>query len=127
MRFLADENVDCAIVERLRQEGHAVTYVVEMATSPQDNQLIRLANDDAALLLTADKDFGELVFRQGLMVHGVVLMRLSGLSPQKKAEVVATAVRDHASELPRSFAVISPGAVRLRRCSGRGVRKHMAH
>ena len=127
MRFLADENVDSAIVERLRQEGHAVTSVIEMATSPRDNQVIRLANDNAALLLTADKDFGELVFRQGQVAHGVVLMRLSGLSPQNKAEVVATAVREHATELPRSFAVISPGAVRLRRCSRRGVRKHMAH
>lgn len=115
MKFLADENVDKPIVERLRKDGHIVLYVLEMKPSISDDEVIQRANQEAALLLTADKDFGELVFRQGRIVCGVVLIRLAGLSPQRKAKVIAAAVQEHADELARNFAVITPGAVRIRR------------
>jgi len=74
-------------VERLRDDGHTVLYVLEMEPSISDDEVIRRANQEFALLLTADKDFGELVFRQRRIVYGVVLIRLAGLSPQGKAEV----------------------------------------
>ena len=115
MKFLADENVDKPIVERLRRDGHVVLYVIEMEPSISDDEVIQRTNQERAVLLTADKDFGELVFRQGRITYGVVLIRLAGLSSQRKAEVVAVAVQEHAEELPQSFAVITPGAVRIRR------------
>jgi hypothetical protein len=67
------------------------------------------------LLLTADKDFGEMVFRQRLHTHGIVLVRLAGLSPSRKAEIVTSAINRHTTELPRAFAVIAPGVFRIRR------------
>jgi len=115
MKLLADENVDKSIVERLRDDGHTVLYVLEMEPSIPDDEVIRRANQEFALLLTADKDFGELVFRQGRIVHGVILIRLAGLSPQRKAEVVATAIQEHGDEMVQNFTVITPGAVRIRR------------
>jgi predicted nuclease of predicted toxin-antitoxin system len=69
----------------------------------------------AALLLTADKDFGELVFRLGHIAEGIILIRLAGLSPQSKARVVASAIEKYASEFPYAFAVITPTTVRFRR------------
>jgi len=78
MKFLADENVDKPIVERLRDDGHIVLYVLEMEPSISDDEVIRRANQEFAFLLTADKDFGELVFRQRRIVYGVVLIRLAG-------------------------------------------------
>ena len=118
MNFLADESVDLPIVERLRQEGHQVTYVTEVGPGVPDDEVLSLANQEAALLLTADKDFGEIVFRQRLHTHGVVLVRLPGLLPARKAEIVALAVMEHLAELPRSFAVIMPGIFRIRRVNG---------
>lgn len=115
MKFFADENIDKHIVERLRKDGHVVLYVLEMEPSISDDEVIRRANQETALLLTADKDFGELVFWQGRFVYGVVLIRLAGLSPQYKAEVVAIAIREHADELVQNFTVITPGAVRIRK------------
>ncbi len=82
-----------------------------------DDDVLNLANQEAALLLTADKDFGEMVFRQRLHAHGVVLIRLAGMLPARKAEVVALAIREHLQELLRSFGVIVPGMVRIRRVS----------
>lgn len=76
-----------------------------------------LANRENAFLLTADKDFGEMVFRQRLHTHGVVLIRLAGLSPSRKAEIVASVISSHAVDLLRAFAVITPGIFRIRRFS----------
>ena len=64
--------------------------------------------------MTADKDFGELVFRQKKVHGGVVLLRVSGLTPMGKAHVVLDVFVQHASELPKNFTVISPAAVRIR-------------
>ena len=114
MNFFADESVDQPIVEHLRAEGHHVLAVIEMERSIPDEEVLRRANQQAALLLTADKDFGELVFRQRLLATGVVLLRLAGLSPGAKAGIVATVIRDHARELEGTFTVVSPGMVRIR-------------
>jgi predicted nuclease of predicted toxin-antitoxin system len=65
-------------------------------------------------LITADKDFGELVFRQQQAAHGIILIRLTGLTAQRKAELVAIAVTQHGIDLPGSFTVVSAGAVRIR-------------
>jgi predicted nuclease of predicted toxin-antitoxin system len=115
VNFLADESVDLQIVDRLRWEGHAVRYVAEMEPGISDDIVLDLANQEADILLTADKDFGELVFRQGRLTSGILLVRLAGLSPAHKAEVVASAVNQHSGELPGAFAVLTPGSFRIRR------------
>ena len=114
MNLLADESVDGIVVERLRQQGHDVVYVAEHSPSMPDDQVLQFANERNALLITADKDFGELVFRLGKAHRGVMLLRLSGLRGAVKAEIVGNALRDYTAELPGAFAVVSPRAVRIR-------------
>ena len=63
MNLLADESLDYQIVYQLRQDGHVVWYVAEMDPGIADDLVLELANRESAVLLTADKDFGELVFR----------------------------------------------------------------
>jgi predicted nuclease of predicted toxin-antitoxin system len=75
------------------------------------------ANARNAILVTADKDFGDLVFRQGLVHSGVVLLRFAGLANATKADIVAEVCRDRAAELVGVFSVVSPGQVRIRRSS----------
>ncbi|MCP4104864.1 MAG: hypothetical protein GY749_04905 [Desulfobacteraceae bacterium] len=115
MKFVADESLDFQIVSRLRQDGFNVFYVAEMTPGISDREVLDLANSTSALLLTADRDFGELVFRQHLITEGVILIRLAGLSPEHKAEIVSSAIRLHRDELRDSFVVITPGHIRIRR------------
>lgn len=114
MNLVADEGVDGNIVDRLRQDGHDVRYIAEMEPGISDDIVLSLANVQEALLLTEDKDFGELVFRQGLVHSGVVLIRLAGLASEMKAAMVSAVFHDHAAELSEAFSVISPGMVRIR-------------
>ncbi len=115
MNLLADENIDRQIVARLRQEGHSVLYIAEIAPSVSDDQALARANRLQAVLITADKDFGELVYRLGRIHAGVVLIRLAGLSPESKAEIVCGAVRDRGDEMGDSFSVLTCKSVRIRR------------
>ena len=115
MKFLADECVDRQIVDQLRREGHELLYVMEMAPGISDDEVLSLTNQKKSILLTADKDFGELIFRQGKIAKGVILLRLAGVSPEVKAEVVADAIKAHAGELLQAFTVITRKTVRIRR------------
>lgn len=115
MKVLADEGVDRHIVERLRQDGHQVWYVAEMDPGIADDVVLDLANREGAPLLTADKDFGELLFRQRRIAPGIIFIRLAGLSPANKAEIVASAINKHLKELTQSFTVITAGTIRIRR------------
>ena len=89
--------------------------VAEMDPGISDDIVLRLASDRGSLLMTADKDFGELVFRQRRVTSGIVLMRLAGMNPIEKADVVAATVRSHADELAGAFTVITAKTVRVRR------------
>jgi len=115
VRFLADEGVDRQIVERLRLDGHQVAYVAEMSPGIMDDAVLLESRTSESVLITADKDFGELVFRQRQASSGVLLIRLWGLGPAVKAAVVSGAIQEHGQELPGAFAVLSPGNIRIRR------------
>lgn len=114
MKLLADENIDLEIIDVLRKEGHQVLAVVEMKPGIGDQHVFDAANQEGAILLTSDKDFGEIVFRQRKISGGVILARLAGLSALKKASLVSLAICKHSEEMPNAFSVISPGAVRIR-------------
>lgn len=114
MRWVADENVDQPIVLAMRAAGHEVWSVVEQEPGLSDDDVLQRAKADGAVLVTADKDFGELVYRKRQVPDGVLLIRLAGLTPAEKADLVVRVVEQHASEIERAFAVVSPTSLRIR-------------
>jgi predicted nuclease of predicted toxin-antitoxin system len=114
MKLLADEGVDAAIVARLRLDGHDVLSIAELTPGITDNAVLELANGEERVLLTADKDFGELTFRMRHLAFGILLVRLPGLPSADKAHAVALAIEEHGDEMTHAFSVISPGLVRIR-------------
>lgn len=80
MKYLADENVAAKIVAWLRGRGDDVRYAAEERPGELDSQWLHEAEAEERLILTSDKDFGELVFRDRLNSHGVVLLRLRDMS-----------------------------------------------
>jgi predicted nuclease of predicted toxin-antitoxin system len=61
VRWLADECIDATLVSHLRARGHDVVYMAEIAPAANDAEILARARSDARLLLTEDKDFGDLV------------------------------------------------------------------
>ena len=114
MNIVADEGVGGAIVRRLISDGHSVTWIAEESPGLPDDLVIAAAHDANALLVTYDKDFGELVVRRGAAHHRVMLFRLRGLDSADRAVLVSRAIRDHASELSDAFTVVTPTSIRIR-------------
>jgi predicted nuclease of predicted toxin-antitoxin system len=80
MNLFADENVARGIVRWLRASGHDVLYAAEALPGAPDADWLATAEKQKRIVLTADKDFGELVFRDGLNSHGIVLLRLDDVT-----------------------------------------------
>ena len=114
MKWLADENIQGEIVERLRAAGEDVVTVAALALSAADPVVVAHAQAHGRLLLTADKDFGELVVRQGMQVPSVVLLRLHGLPIAERADVLLAAIDLLGDRLVGSFTVIHRERVRVR-------------
>lgn len=117
MKFLADENLDRSVIQKLREAGHKVISVAEMEPGISDEVVLSAANFHEAMLVTEDKDFGELVFRRSLLHQGVILLRLAGLPVAAKAELLVEILATHERELNGAFAVVTTRTIRIR--SGR--------
>lgn len=114
MKFLADECCDALLVAGLRKDGHDVFYVAESARGSPDETVLRLAADQQRIVLTEDKDFGELVVRLGLPAYGIVLVRMNPADSGAKLTRLRAVLDKHGSRLAHSFVVVDPGKARFR-------------
>ncbi len=114
MNILADENISLTIVEYLRKEGHQVKHVAEIAQRSPDIEVLAIAVQHGTLLLTEDKDFGQLAMDVGGKATGVLLVRLKRATPSEKAERISEVIKEYGESLSQAFSVITPGIVRVR-------------
>lgn len=114
MKFLADESLEARLVEFLREQGHDVLFVAEMTLGLSDADVLAQANREQRVLLTNDKDFGELAFLQHQAKHGIVLFRFQSESIALKKDRLTQLLTAHATGLPSSFTVVTDARVRLR-------------
>jgi predicted nuclease of predicted toxin-antitoxin system len=113
LQFVADESCDFAIVRALRSAGHDLVAISEISPRIGDDDVLRLARDGGRILLTEDKDFGELIYARGLKSCGVILLRFPAAVRGPMAAAVRDAVDKLADKLALRFTVIQPGRVRV--------------
>lgn len=114
MKIVADENVAKPIVDRLRQAGHEVMYITEISPAIADDEVLKVASQGGALLLTDDKDFGELVYHQHQQTLGVLYIRLPKLSNSAKANTIEQVLTNYGAQLINAFSVVTPHKIRIR-------------
>lgn len=85
-KLLADENIPRKTVEILRKQGHDIASVSETTPGMSDRAVIEQANKEDRIIVTFDKDFGELIFRERQKVKGLMLLRIAPSSPEQIAE-----------------------------------------
>jgi uncharacterized protein with PIN domain len=115
MRFLLDQNAEARIAAFLRAQGHDVTRVgQDYPPGLPDDEILAIARQEQRILITNDRDFGELVFRHKLSHAGVLYFRLpldtdASVKLKRLEELLVT----QQAELGR-FIVITPHAIRVR-------------
>lgn len=114
MQLLANENSPLDVVESLRKEGHDVAWIRTDAPGSKDSDILHRAVTEKRVLLTFDKDFGDLAFQFGLPATcGIVLFRLQASSSAALATMVVAAIRSR-SDWAGNFSVVDPGRIRMR-------------
>ncbi|PYV18987.1 MAG: hypothetical protein DMG21_03115 [Acidobacteria bacterium] len=113
MRILANENFPRDAVDALRARGHDVVWVRTDCPGSPDREVVWRAEEEARVLVTFDKDFGELAFRAGLTTSaGIILFRVTALSPSTfTAKIVA--VLESRTDWSGHFSVIEEARIRM--------------
>jgi predicted nuclease of predicted toxin-antitoxin system len=115
MRILANVNVPRMTVEALRLAGHDVEWALERMATDADFKILAVAQLEVRIVLTNDKDFGELAVRSGLPAScGVILLRLKGLTPDEVVERTLEAIGSR-DDWAGHFAVVSRQRIRMRK------------
>ena len=114
MNLFADENIARAIVTWLRNRGDDVLYAADDGAGASDTDWLTRAESESRLIVTADLDFGELLFRDGLTSHGVVLLRFGDLSVSEQLERLDQTWATVEGNSFGKFIVISLTKVRIR-------------
>lgn len=116
MEIVADECVGLHIVDRLRSDGHDVWYVKEQQRGIGDTAVVQFATAQQRVLLTRDKDFGELVMRRLVSApFGVVLYRLPRFpGGETQEEIVSKAFAAYSTQFVGKFSVIEQNSIRIR-------------
>ena len=114
MRWLIDECVDADLVVLLRESEHDVIYMSDVAPHTTDTQVMNRADRENRLLLTEDKDFGDLVFRQARPVPGIVLLRIDTSRRLRKGPRLLAAIDRFGDTLFGRYTVVEDARFRSR-------------
>jgi predicted nuclease of predicted toxin-antitoxin system len=114
MNLLADECCDALLVHDLRSHGHDVLYIKETAPGAGDQTVLQMSAAQQRILLTEDKDFGELVVRLKLPAYGIVLLRISPADTALKLARLRDLLAHHAHRLAGTFVVLDETKARFR-------------
>ena len=112
MRFLADESCHDAVIAAYRDAGHDVLSIRETIPGTPDTDVLSESVDSGRILLTEDKDFGELIFAARQRTCGVILFRLPGVSAPVIVRRALDLLESHADRLENRFVVVEPSRIR---------------
>jgi predicted nuclease of predicted toxin-antitoxin system len=115
MRFLADESCDFSVVRALRSVGHDVAAIAEVSPREEDDDVRKRAVIANCILITEDKDFGQLVYANMRRTGGVIFNRFPSRARRNLADTVVEVVRQRGERLIGHFTVLQPGRVRTGR------------
>jgi len=115
LKFLVDVGVGKKVEDFLYKSGYDVLPVRKINPRMSDSEIIDIAAKDNRIIITMDKDFGELVYNSGLIHKGILLLRTENCSSDKKVKILSEILINYSSELEENFCVFSKDRLRIRR------------
>jgi predicted nuclease of predicted toxin-antitoxin system len=103
MNFVADESCARPVIQALREAGHDVVAIAEIARGATDDQVLERALKEKRVLITEDRDFGELVYARGRSSAGVILVRFPTRARRAKSATAIEAVSRLGSRLRDAY------------------------
>lgn len=114
MHFVGDESLEARLVSRLEAAGHTVLSIHGSHTGISDAEVLGLSVQHDWPVITNDRDFGDLVFRQGKTAVGVILLRFGQTPTLEKAEALVAWLDANAHRVRGHYVVLGPRLARVR-------------
>lgn len=115
MNFLADESVDYNVFKILENAGYNVKHVSNISPGISDIEVVNHAVKNDSIIITEDKDFGELAIRFKMNTKGIVLLRFTSLSLEEKNKIILNAFSEHCDEMYNGITVVSDKKIRIKK------------
>ena len=115
MKIIIDESVDYYYVSELKSRYFTVVSIIKEFASLADEEIVSMSLTPPAIIITEDKDFGELVFNKQLKVFAVILMRYDKPERPVILQRLSALLLDYSQDLPDSFSVITFNKTRTRK------------
>jgi predicted nuclease of predicted toxin-antitoxin system len=115
MKFVVDESTGDSVAAELRRLGHDVLSIQEAFSGLDDPPILNIAVTEDRIVVTNDKDFGELVYRSGLPHAGVILFRLDDESAGNRVRMMREVLQRCGNQLKDNFVVATERKIRIRR------------
>ena len=115
MNFLVDVGVGRGIERYLQKEGYDPKTVRDIDPRMEDAEIIRIAVAEKRMIVTMDKDFGELVHRCSMEHSGVLLLRLEDASGSTKLQIFKHIMEKHSAQIRNCFCVYQHKKLRIKR------------
>jgi predicted nuclease of predicted toxin-antitoxin system len=115
LKFLVDAGVGKKVESFLFESGFDFKSIREIDHRMKDSEILRLANSESRIVITMDKDFGELIFNSGLSHYGVLLLRLDDSNGEEKVETIKEIITKYESSLSNNFCVYQNSRLRIKR------------
>jgi len=113
MKFIADENIPLKVVKRLREEGLDITSIIEIKVGMKDEEIAKLSEREKAIIITFDKDFGEIIFKKLIKPYGVILLRISPKSVDYISNFLKWLLIESKIEFERKLVVVREDKIRI--------------
>ena len=114
MKFLIDEDISPKIATLLQQLGHSAIHIREIQLSLDDLEVLEIAVSRSSIVITEDKDFGELVFKEGKAHTGVIFLRLEDQTLINTKRVIKWLLSNYKDKIENSFTTVSEKNGKLR-------------
>ena len=110
MKFLIDANLDRKFTGIINKAGYDAVFINDLQTKAPDEDVLAIAEREKIIIITNDKDFGELIFKMGKPSAGIILFRTSITDPEKRFDLV----KDSLGKAEGKFIVVKEGQIKVR-------------
>ena len=114
IKFLIDVGVGKKVEEFLTNEGFDIKAIRDINPAMSDKEVLNLAVIEKRMIITMDKDFGELVYKSNLNHNGVLILRIEDANINDKIKILSDIVTNYLDEIRNSFCIYYRGKLRIR-------------